>query len=84
MFARLGGDEFAILLPRINRLEAEVLVEEIRRNIGLIDFTPEGFPDLRLSASFGISDRSKPQIGLDELLARADQAMYGEKANKPK
>lgn len=75
IFARLGGDEFAVLLPDADEPEATQLAERIIRAVSQIPFRFEQ-QNLRLTTSLGVA--LYPQHGSDaeELVARADAAMY--------
>lgn len=75
VLARLGGDEFAILLPGVQGKEAEVLAERIVRAIAQIPFRFEG-QNLRLTTSLGIAYYPRHAADADDLVARADIAMY--------
>ncbi len=75
VLARLGGDEFAILLPSTQGNEAEVLAERIVRAIAQIPFRFEG-QNLRLTTSLGIAYYPGHAADADDLVARADIAMY--------
>ncbi len=75
VLARLGGDEFAILLPAVQGSEAEALADRVVRAIAQIPFRFEG-QNLRLTASLGIAYYPQHAVDADELVARADMAMY--------
>lgn len=75
IFARLGGDEFAILLPNVHETEAEALAERVVRSVVQIPFRFEG-RNLRLTASLGVAYFPDHAVDADELVARADIAMY--------
>ncbi|MBW8458400.1 MAG: EAL domain-containing protein [Thiobacillus sp.] len=75
VLARLGGDEFAILLPGVQGKEAEALAERIVRAIAQIPFHFEG-QNLRLTTSLGIAYYPEHAADADDLVARADIAMY--------
>jgi diguanylate cyclase (GGDEF)-like protein/PAS domain S-box-containing protein len=75
VLARLGGDEFAILLPSAQGNEAEVLAERVVRAIAQIPFRFEG-QNLRLTTSLGIAYYPGQAADADDLVARADIAMY--------
>lgn len=74
-FSRLGGDEFAILLPNVRANEAEMLAERVVRAVAQIPFRFEG-RNLRLTASLGIAYFPEHAVDADELVAKADIAMY--------
>lgn len=75
VLARLGGDEFAILLPAVQGKEAEMLADRVVRAIAQIPFRFEG-QNLRLTTSLGIAYYPGQAADADDLVARADIAMY--------
>ena len=75
IFARLGGDEFAILVPEISDEMLRVLAERITRSIALVRFQFEG-QNLRLTSSLGIAVYPDHADNAEDLIARADTAMY--------
>jgi len=75
MFARLGGDEFAILVPEISEEMLRVLAERITRSIAMVRFQFEG-QSLRLTSSLGIAVYPQHADNAEDLIARADTAMY--------
>ena len=75
VLARLGGDEFALLLPGVQGSEAEALADRVVRSIAQIPFRFEG-QNLRATTSLGIAYYPEHSIDADDLVARADIAMY--------
>ncbi|HSQ02989.1 MAG TPA: EAL domain-containing protein [Burkholderiales bacterium] len=75
IFSRLGGDEFAILVPDISDAILRVLAERITRSISLVRFQFEG-QSLRLTSSLGIAVFPDHADTAEDLIARADTAMY--------
>lgn len=75
VLARLGGDEFAILLPGVQGTEAEALADRVVRAVAQIPFRFEG-QSLRVTTSLGIAYYPTHAIDADDLVARADIAMY--------
>ena len=76
---RLGGDEFAVVRyseVKPERREVEDLVALIEERCVDRGIVPA---DLRLGASAGAALRSRTSDDLDELLRRADSAMYAAK-----
>jgi len=74
ILARLGGEEFAIMLPSGSAAAAHRLAEDIRstfRRIASDIALGEASP----TASFGIAIAREDE-GLDDLLERADRALY--------
>lgn len=75
IFARLGGDEFAILVPDISDDMLRVLADRITRSIESVRFQFEG-QNLRLTSSLGIAIFPDHADNAEDLIARADTAMY--------
>jgi diguanylate cyclase (GGDEF)-like protein/PAS domain S-box-containing protein len=78
---RLGGDEFAILLPQTSRQVAFEVAQRLRLSIQEAGCMPElqrAGAQLMLTASIGIAEfvPTAAAIDVDELLDRADQALY--------
>jgi diguanylate cyclase (GGDEF)-like protein len=73
--ARLGGEEFAVLLPETSLEGAVAVAERLRRSLTVTPLLMgEGRP-IRATASFGVAELSGSE-GTDELLRRADAALY--------
>ena len=77
IFSRYGGDEFYIMLPETNQEQACNLAERLREAVrnAPIDL---GGVEIRMTMSIGISatNGSEQNISLNDLLERADAAMY--------
>jgi diguanylate cyclase (GGDEF)-like protein len=75
--ARLGGDEFAIVLDDTNPRDAAAMAQRI------IDTLRDPFVingrEIFVRASLGIADNHLDALDADELLCRADIAMYAAK-----
>jgi diguanylate cyclase (GGDEF)-like protein len=78
--ARLGGDEFAILLPRIADADGAAAVAAKLQAALAESFLLEGLT-LDVEASIGVALYPDHGRDSDELLQRADIAMYVAKAN---
>ncbi len=77
--ARYGGDEFVVVLPQTDGKAAFSIAERMRQALNGHEFL-HGFDlAVHLSASFGIS--SFPEHGSmpQDLIQKADQAMYSVK-----
>ncbi|MGA7884173.1 MAG: GGDEF domain-containing protein [Acidobacteriaceae bacterium] len=75
VLARYGGEEFVILLRESGVEDAHGAAERIRSDIQGLDGLPEG---ISLTASIGVAV-SMPGESPDELLLRADEALYRSK-----
>ena len=74
---RYGGEEFAILLPLTNKEEAHKLAEEIRKKVELNLsnhlITDQAYP---ITLSLGLASFPPDAQNKEELIAKADKAMY--------
>jgi diguanylate cyclase (GGDEF)-like protein len=78
--ARLGGDEFAVLLPATDVNRAELAARKVLHDLQH-PFVAESRP-LLISASIGIAGVPWHAATSDELLQKADSAMYQAKNDK--
>jgi diguanylate cyclase (GGDEF)-like protein len=72
--ARWGGEEFVVLLPATDLNGALLIAEKIRYRIEVEQFDALA-TGLRVTVSIGCAEISNGE-GLDELVARADRALY--------
>lgn len=72
---RLGGEEFAILLPNTPKAEAINLAERIRKSV---EETPADYAGqtLPITISIGIACFDSQDSHLDQIIQRADKALY--------
>ncbi len=78
LVGRYGGEEFVILLPNTSDLEAVEVCEKVRKHIESQKLLGSEFP---LTMSFGIASFPIHGSGEEELLEKADQALYYSKNN---
>jgi diguanylate cyclase (GGDEF)-like protein len=77
LFGRTGGDEFLVVLNVVPDLEiAMAVAQKIRRAIAQPIST--ALLQVRTTVSVGVT-MARPDEAMDELIARADQAMYAAK-----
>ena len=76
--ARYGGEEFAVLLEGSDREGGRQMAERIRADIEALDLSFEGAP-VRVTLSLGVAAWPDDGEGKVEVIARADQALYGAK-----
>jgi diguanylate cyclase (GGDEF)-like protein len=70
--ARFGGEEFLILLPDTHHEGAIVVAEKLRTEIASAEVTGIG----RITASLGVAVLPLDAVESDELLRKADRALY--------
>ena len=74
---RLGGEEFVMLMPNVDGRSAVIAANRLRE---MIDVTPFEIDDkgqtLKVTMSIGAATGAAGEIALNDLLERADQALY--------
>ena len=74
---RYGGEEFAIVLPYTLMSQARVIEERLREAISNHLFlAQEGEPPRKVTASMGIAMHSGRAGAMEELIRKADDALY--------
>ena len=74
--ARWGGEEFIVVAPMLSKKEAVMLAEKLRANIEAIRCDVfDGF-----TCSFGVATLWECDNNIEQLIKRADSAMYDAKA----
>jgi len=77
LVARYGGEEFAIILPEANLEQGLVVAEKIRKTIENHPFKfGDRQPGGRLTLSFGLATNTDDVENINELINRADMALY--------
>jgi diguanylate cyclase (GGDEF)-like protein len=76
--ARVGGEEFAVLLPGTDLRDAMAIADQLCAKIGStpLETTVVGLP---MTSSFGVAAISAKDKSLDDMLLRADRALYRSK-----
>ncbi len=77
--ARLGGEEFAVLLPSADLRGASAVGERFRLAVETSEVDADG-ARIRYTVSGGVATMDEEVAGLDELIKRADAALYAAKA----
>jgi diguanylate cyclase (GGDEF)-like protein len=76
--ARYGGEEFVVILPEFDLENGARIAEKMRAAVASFVFLPQG-PALRITASFGISSYPDFARTKDDLVSKADKALYKSK-----
>jgi diguanylate cyclase (GGDEF)-like protein len=76
--ARYGGEEFVVLLPQTDISGARLLAEKIRCKVAALNFISEDRSAHAVTVSIGLETLSPASYSCspEELLKRADQALY--------
>ncbi|HPN51887.1 MAG TPA: diguanylate cyclase, partial [Anaerolineaceae bacterium] len=76
---RYGGDEFCIVLPETSGADGKLAAERLLAELTVISIeTPSG--RLRLRASVGVAELKYNDRSFEDVLFRADQALYQSKS----
>ena len=78
-FGRLGGEEFAVLLPDATEEVAVAIAERLRELTEAERLPRPGFP-MPTTASIGAAQLLAGEASIDQLMHRADQALYAAKS----
>jgi diguanylate cyclase (GGDEF)-like protein len=75
LVGRMGGEEFGLLLPETSLVEGLAVAERLRAELAeQVVRAPDARFGLTLSA--GAAEASRTDAGLDDLMRRADRALY--------
>ncbi len=75
LFGRIGGEEFAVLLPEVAIAAAAAAAERLRERLAGLRVRGNG-DKVSVTVSIGVTEFSSGDRGLDDLLKRADDALY--------
>ncbi|MGD9379379.1 MAG: diguanylate cyclase [candidate division WOR-3 bacterium] len=73
---RYGGDEYIVLLPNTDKKTAAIIAERIRKEISREPFYAFGNKKFSISVTLGVATYPKDAKSRDELIGKADRAMY--------
>ncbi len=77
--ARWGGEEFVVALSQTAEAGARIAAERVRRAIAEAKYPLPNGTEHRATASVGLASAETAEWQLDDLLGRADKAMYSAK-----
>ncbi len=77
---RIGGEEFAVLLPETDANEASYQGERLCKVSAQLDAEPEGPPE-KVTISVGVSEFTGTDASIENVMKRADDALYEAKRN---
>lgn len=75
IFGRLGGEEFAAVILDIDKEAALLAAERLRKQISEMDIITE-CGNININVSIGLTWMTEDDQELEDILKRADQAMY--------
>ncbi|MDD5136178.1 MAG: sensor domain-containing diguanylate cyclase [Candidatus Omnitrophica bacterium] len=75
--ARYGGEEFVVVMPNTNKENARLFAERLRSEVEKLFFEESTLPAAnRLTISCGVACYPDDTIKKDDLIAKADMALY--------
>lgn len=77
--ARFGGEEFAVILPACSAQQAAQIAERLRQRVSDTPITLDDGRRVATTVSIGMAHCFRASGNIDDLLAAADQALYGAK-----
>jgi diguanylate cyclase (GGDEF)-like protein/PAS domain S-box-containing protein len=76
ILGRLGGEEFGVCLPQTDADAAVRVAERFREAVAARPMATTQGVDLHITVSLGVAELNVPMDSLDDLLKRADTALY--------
>ena len=76
IFGRLGGEEFAVVLPATDQAGGATVAGRLREAVEALSYQLDGKTKVTFTISLGVSSWRPGDSGMEELLARADNALY--------
>lgn len=76
---RVGGEEFAITLVDTTLTEATTIAEKLCESIANIKLA--NFDEVSVTASFGVTEYHNDSIHFEDILSKADEALYHAKVS---
>ncbi|MBV2185245.1 MAG: sensor domain-containing diguanylate cyclase [Rhizobium sp.] len=81
LLARWGGEEFVLMMPDTSVERCAVIADMVRRNVESLEFGTANGVSLRITVSAGVSTAAAASESLDDLIRRADHALYAAKSS---
>jgi diguanylate cyclase (GGDEF)-like protein len=73
---RFGGEEFIVILPETSAVNARIPAERLRESVKKVEFLDDKNKAFHVTISIGISEFSAEDKTNEDLINRADQALY--------
>ena len=76
IIGRVGGEEFAVAMPETDLDAARLAAERLRQELMKTEVTTSDGEIVKITASLGIAQLDSRNVSLDDLMKRADEALY--------
>lgn len=76
ILGRLGGEEFAVILPETDSETAFKVAERLRLAYEQASFRTDDGNKMGVTVSIGVVSRQPGELGMENILNRADKALY--------
>ncbi|MBI3596073.1 MAG: diguanylate cyclase [Nitrospirae bacterium] len=80
VIGRYGGEEFLVLLPQVDAQGAITVAERLRKRVEETDLATNLRKPVRVTISLGVTTFNEEAINEEDLIRRADEALYRAKA----
>lgn len=74
--SRYGGDEYIVVLPNTDKKTAALIAERIRKEVSREPFSAYSNQKFSISVTLGVATYPEDAKSRDELIGKADKAMY--------
>ena len=74
ILARIGGDEFILLLPKTDKVSAQLIVDRIKEKIA-----KKTVEKIKVSVSFGFDTKKEESEDIEKVFSQAEDYMYRRK-----
>jgi len=81
-FARFGGDEFCVILNEMKNIEGTKFVLRKIQEVLAVPMKLENGTDIKVSVSMGVALYPKDGTNINDLIKKADKAMYTIKSDR--
>ena len=80
--ARYGGEEFVVILPETDIADALDVAEKLRTSVAKANYARENGQSIKITISLGVATYPSIAGNQEELLRRADDALYSAKTKR--
>ncbi len=79
LISRVSGDEFVVVLLKTNEIEAEGVIDRIKKLGSNKRFSDSKLSNFEISVSYGLGTKNAKDVYISEILKKAEDNMYSNK-----